>query len=363
MWWWDAPGTWTINASIEDNEGNSGFNDSTTFALGETTGFLANATQLNWPEISPGAINQEANESILLNNTGNKQMSIEINATDLIGEVTASQALGANNFSVHTAAGCGGTLMSRYVYTTVVGAVILKGNYSLDDGTAQETIYFCLEESNSDLSAQPYSTAQEGTWTIRILLAAFTIRRRKKKGKRIQNDKLLKAINLIADELREEYSPNMKLALEIMIKRLKKKYNLTRNEFLGIIKVRERITIPVTIFTKEIGALEAITKYMRENLNMNYREIAKELGRNERTIWTAYKKASEKQKEPIKLKETGINLPISIFENKKLTILESLIVYLKDKEGRKYSEIAKLLYRDQRNIWTIYSRAIKKLKV
>jgi DNA-directed RNA polymerase specialized sigma24 family protein len=100
---------------------------------------------------------------------------------------------------------------------------------------------------------------------------------------------------------------------------------------------------------------------MKENLNMNYRDIAKELGRNERTIWTAYKKANEKQKEPIKISETEIDLPISIFENNELTILESIIIYLKN-NGKKYSEIGKLLYRDQRNIWTIYSRAINKIK-
>ena len=33
--------------------------------------------------------------------------------------------------------------------------------------------------------------------------------------------------------------------------------------------------------------------------------------------------------------------------------------YLKE-QGLKFSEIAKLLNRDQRNIWTIYSRAVRK---
>ncbi len=122
---------------------------------------------------------------------------------------------------------------------------------------------------------------------------------------------------------------------------------------------KEVIEIPVSIFTKEIGALEAITKYMKENLNMNYREIAKEIGRNERTIWTAYKKAKEKQKENVNADKETIYVPLSIFQNKKLTILESIILYLKEK-GMKYSEIGKLLNRDQRNVWTVYSRAIKK---
>jgi len=94
---------------------------------------------------------------------------------------------------------------------------------------------------------------------------------------------------------------------------------------------------------------------------MNYNEIAELLNRNEMTIRTSYKKAIEKQKEPIEIEKTLIFLPVSILADRKLTTLESTIVYLKE-NGMKYSEIAELLDRDQRNIWTIYSRAIKKLK-
>ncbi|GAG33093.1 unnamed protein product, partial [marine sediment metagenome] len=115
----------------------------------------------------------------------------------------------------------------------------------------------------------------------------------------------------------------------------------------------------IEIFSKKLGALEAISKYMKETLNMNYREIAELLNRDERTIWTTYNKARKKQPESIKIEETEISLPLSIFKNKKLTILESVIIYLKQKE-MKYIEIADLLNRDQRNIWTIYSRALKK---
>ena len=94
---------------------------------------------------------------------------------------------------------------------------------------------------------------------------------------------------------------------------------------------------------------------------MTYKEIAKELGRDERTIWTSYKKATEKQKEKIQIRRTDIMLPVSIFENKNLTVLESVIIYLKEK-GMKFSEISRILERDQRNIWTIHSRAMKKVK-
>jgi len=99
---------------------------------------------------------------------------------------------------------------------------------------------------------------------------------------------------------------------------------------------------------------------MKENLNMSYHEIAKELNRDDRTIWTAYKKSQEKQRELLSIKETKVLLPISIFKDRRFTVFESVVLYLKEKRMR-YSEIAKSLDRNQRNIWTVYSRAVIKL--
>ena len=48
--------------------------------------------------------------------------------------------------------------------------------------------------------------------------------------------------------------------------------------------------------------------------------------------------------------------------SKKFTVFESIILYLKDKEELRYTEIAKLTGRDQRTIWTIYNRARGKTK-
>ena len=122
----------------------------------------------------------------------------------------------------------------------------------------------------------------------------------------------------------------------------------------------DEVNIPITIFSKDLGGLEVVVKYLKENIRMSYTEIAKELNRSETTIRTSYKKAKEKQPILLEIKDTSISLPISILKNRKLTILESVILHLKEKE-KKYSKIAKLLDRDQRNIWTIYSRAKKKL--
>jgi len=121
----------------------------------------------------------------------------------------------------------------------------------------------------------------------------------------------------------------------------------------------ESLSIPTTVFTNKLGGLEGLVKYLKENLGLTYHEIAELINRNDRTIWTAYNKSVKKQPTKLPIKKTLVFIPISIFKNRKLTILEAMIVYLKDK-GMKYVEIAELLGRDQRNIWTIYNRSIKK---
>ncbi len=389
MWWWDAPGTWDITAFIKDEENNATVNSSTDMQVGETTGFELSPSLLAWPDVAAGSSNLTSNnDPIVLNNTGNKNISantIQINATNLLGEEDDSYGLRSGNFSMSWETGgscsgatcveCAGSQMnvSTGNYANITLANLTRGNFSINDGsTGQEQLYVCLRLAGNDLITQPYSTANQGAWTIRVLLVAVIPKRRrkkkqkekqknKKKSKAIEDDKLLQAFDLIAEELKTEYSLNKKELLQIIIEKLKEKHNISRKEISEIVGVREKVQIPATIFSKKLGALESITKYMKENLNMNYHEIAKKLGRNERTVWTAYKKATEKQKEPLKIKKTEFLLPISIFENKKLTILESVIVYLKEGKGMKYHDIAHLLDRDQRNIWTICSRAVKKL--
>jgi len=118
-------------------------------------------------------------------------------------------------------------------------------------------------------------------------------------------------------------------------------------------------SIPITIFTNKLGGLEGVTKYLKENIGLTYSEIAELLNRDDRTIWSSYNKASKKQPTTLNVEKTLVFIPSSIFKNRNLTILEAIVVYLKDK-GMKYVEIGKLLNRDQRNIWTIYNRSIKK---
>ncbi len=57
-----------------------------------------------------------------------------------------------------------------------------------------------------------------------------------------------------------------------------------------------------------------------------------------------------------------VNIPSFIFRDRNLAALESVVIYLKDSQGLTYAQIARLLNRDQRTVWTTYSRAKKKLE-
>lgn len=62
-----------------------------------------------------------------------------------------------------------------------------------------------------------------------------------------------------------------------------------------------------------------------------------------------------------KKREGQIVLPISIF-NEKLGMLEASSLYMKDELNLSFNDIAKLLKRNYKTIWTSYKQANKKLK-
>jgi len=144
---------------------------------------------------------------------------------------------------------------------------------------------------------------------------------------------------------------------KILLNRLKKKYNISSTEVLSL--SQEEIMIPSTIFTKVLSPLETDVKFLKENLGLDYPTIARLLGRNRRAIWQAYKNAAKKLPEGLKPEETVYSVPVSVLRDK-LSILEATVVYLKDEYKLSYHEVGELLQRDERTIWTVYRRAMKK---
>jgi hypothetical protein len=137
---------------------------------------------------------------------------------------------------------------------------------------------------------------------------------------------------------------------------IKKKYNLTFDDLKSLI---EDVSFPVEIFNKKLTVLESIVKYLKEEKSFSLHKISNLVKRDERNIWWIYNKARKKYPKKFIIKEVKLWIPVSVF-NTELSALECVVYYLHDKLNLKFSQIAGFLSRDQRTIWTSYSRAREK---
>ena len=151
--------------------------------------------------------------------------------------------------------------------------------------------------------------------------------------------------------------------LIFLIKKIKTYKNISLDELKNLLNLdKDDIKLPGYIFIKELGSLESITKYLKEDLKLNYHKIAFILNRNDRTIWTTYKNSLKKYKPRFSYKRTEFTIPISIIKNRDLGVLENIVKYLKEELGFNYHRIAEFLKRDDRTIWTTYHRLKEKVK-
>ena len=125
--------------------------------------------------------------------------------------------------------------------------------------------------------------------------------------------------------------------------------------------ISENLEIPLSVFQSNASGLESISQYLKENLGFRYCEIAGLLNRDDRTIWGAHHSAKEKANINSN-SNSSIKIPLSIFHDRKLSVLEAISEYLKENHNLKFSVIGRLLNRDQRTIWTVYKRAKDKRK-
>ena len=142
---------------------------------------------------------------------------------------------------------------------------------------------------------------------------------------------------------------------------LKDESNLSSKQIIQILDNEKQICIPVTVLSnRKLGILEVIVKFLHEDEDYTFSQIAGLLKRDNRTIWSSYSKAHKKAPEKLVAASSEVLVPLKVFSNRSLGVLECLVLYLKNEFGMKYSEIGRVLSRDQRTIWTVYNRAIKK---
>jgi hypothetical protein len=119
-------------------------------------------------------------------------------------------------------------------------------------------------------------------------------------------------------------------------------------------------SVPVSIFSQTLSPSEALCKYLKENRALSFHEIAVLLNRNDRSIWTSYSRASGKAKQPIALKKEDIMLPITIFQDRSMSILEHVVHHLRTDYNLSNSRIARLINKNPSSIATVASRALGK---
>jgi len=128
--------------------------------------------EINWGAVGLSDTDVGADDDpILINNTGNDDnLNINVTGYNLQGEETETQYIYAHNFSVDSESqGCSGTVLLNETSINITSAILSYGNHSLNDGTGQEQIYFCLKGLPQDISSQSYSSSAYGAWTIEIV--------------------------------------------------------------------------------------------------------------------------------------------------------------------------------------------------
>ncbi len=168
------------------------------------------------------------------------------------------------------------------------------------------------------------------------------------------------SLSQISKILKKENASELKLAIKI----LKDATDLSSDELLNlVISDKEEALIPISLFqNRKLGSLQVLVKYLKENLGFNFSSISKLLNRDQRTIWSSYNNANKKFMDLIILKDISIKIPISKFTNRKLSTLEVIVNYLRFDLELSNVEISRLLNRDSRTIYTVYTRIKEKIE-
>ena len=171
MWYWDKAGIdWNINTHICDTSGACAENVSTTFKYDSLLAFKMSPNALNWTNLIPGDNDTGAsNDPTILNNTGNADPSkIQINATELLGNIDVTKTIRAENFSANIVDSAGGTPLVTSINETIASATLLHGNLSIGGGIAQRNLYYYLYVP-STVTKQTYTTLINGAWEVKVL--------------------------------------------------------------------------------------------------------------------------------------------------------------------------------------------------
>jgi len=117
------------------------------------------------------------------------------------------------------------------------------------------------------------------------------------------------------------------------------------------VEVKEEVKVPISVFKNEyLSSLETIVKYLRENLLLSFRQIGALTNRNEIALAVTYRNAKKKLAEKFVIEEISpYYIPVTILQDRNISVLENVVSYLKDTFGLSYHKIALLLNRKRKH--------------
>lgn len=151
-------------------------------------------------------------------------------------------------------------------------------------------------------------------------------------------------------------------------KQLMQKYDF--GEVNPLEMLEKDVLLPLTVFQLGLKRIEAITVYLVDIKGFTPEDVSLSLNKDKAVIKQAYETAKFKlnaqntQLNERELEENNkheIYVPLMIFKQRKLSMLESLVKYLKESYDLKYVQIGDILKLNQRTIWTLYNRSNKKI--
>lgn len=169
-----------------------------------------------------------------------------------------------------------------------------------------------------------------------------------------------------ADKIERTASNDTSKVLDLLLNHLKKEHHFSDEEINKILASESKpsaMQIPISIFNNELSSLETIVKYLHENSGMKFSDIANNLNRSVRTIYTTYQNAKDKlPKKMIPSKDELYFVPAEDFCDRKFSPLEIVVKHLKESYGLSIKDISKIIKRNSSTVWTVYNRGKRKGK-
>ena len=146
--------------------------------------------------------------------------------------------------------------------------------------------------------------------------------------------------------------------LKHLLQRLRQDQNLQLDKLITLFQnAAPEQTVPLSIFASKLHPVEALCKYLKEQEHLSHREIAKLLQRDQRTIWATCQRAEQKMKAPFPKQEEKYLLPMSLFQNRSFSFLESVAFFLHQVYHLSTKQMGLLLHKSQNSMAVLLKRA------